>query len=186
MRLIILPLLVLPAVLALSGCGGEKSATAASEGASSDVGKAADAGLKLNPGRWESTMKLTKIEIADMPPEAKAAMSEVLRKEQKFATCLSKEEAEKPGAKFFGQGDAGCTFDTLTMSGGKIDAKMTCNSKAGPQTMTMAGSYTADTYQMNLAVDGKGPMGKAMSMTMEIAAKHNGECTGKDETGKPS
>jgi hypothetical protein len=67
------------------------------------------------------------------------------------------------------------------MGGGKIDAKMTCKAEQGTQTMTMNGSYTPETYQMTMAVNGMGPMGKAMSMQMELSAKRTGECTGKEE-----
>jgi hypothetical protein len=67
------------------------------------------------------------------------------------------------------------------MGGGKIDAKMSCKSQQGVQAMTMAGTYTADSYDMTMSINGQGPEGKAMSMTMALSAKHNGECTGQEQ-----
>jgi len=184
MRLPILPLMALSAALALAGCGSGKTVTATNESVSGVAKKVSDAGLKFTPGRWGSTMKFVKLEMEGMPPEAQAMMGKIMGKDRTFATCMTKEQAEKPDAKFFGQADERCKYDTFSMGGGKIDAKMTCKAEQGAQTMTMQGSYTAETYQMTMAINGKGPEGKAMSMQMELSAKHNGECTGKEE-GKP-
>lgn len=181
MRLPILPLIALSAALALAGCGSEKSVTAKNESVSDVAKKVSDAGLKFNPGRWDSTMKFVNMEMEGMPPEAKAMMSKILGKDRTFASCLTKEEAEKPDGKFFGQADKRCKYDSFTMGGGKIDAKMTCNAEQGTQTMTMQGSYTPDTYDMTMSISGAGPEGKAMSMEMQISAKHNGACTGKED-----
>lgn len=181
MRLPILPLLALSTALALAGCGSGKTVTATNESVSGVAQKVTDAGLKFNPGRWESTMKFVKMDMEGVPPEAKDMMSKVLGKDKTFASCLTKQEAEKPDSKFFGQADDRCKYDSFSMGGGKIDAKMTCKAEQGTQTMTMNGSYTPETYQMTMAVDGMGPMGKAMSMEMQLSAKRTGDCTGKEE-----
>jgi hypothetical protein len=34
---------------------------------------------------------------------------------------------------------------------------------------------------MTMSINGQGPEGKAMSMQMALAAKHKGECTGKED-----
>lgn len=187
MRRPILPLIALSAALALAGCGSGKTVTATDASVSDVAKKVADSGMKFNPGRWESTMKFVKLDIEGMPPEAKDMMSKMMGKDRTFASCLSKEEAEKPEAKFFGQADERCKYDTFAMGGGKIDAKMTCKSEGGVQAINMAGSYTADAYDMTMSINGKGPNGKAMSMEMGVSSKHNGECTGKEaaESGAP-
>jgi hypothetical protein len=182
MRAPILPLIALAAALALAGCGSEKAVTATDASVSDVAKRVADSGMKFNPGRWESTMKFEKLEMEGLPPEAKEMMSKMLGKDRTFASCLTKEEAEKPEAKFFGQADERCKYDTFTMGGGKIDAKMTCKSEQGAQAVNMAGTYTPDAYQMTMSINGQGPEGKAMSMQMSMAAKHNGECTGKEDT----
>ncbi len=181
MRLPILPILALSTALTLAGCGSGKTVTASNESVSDVAKKVADAGLKFTPGRWDSTMKFVKLEMDGMPPEAKAMMSKVMGKDRTYSSCLTKEEAEKPDAKFFGQADERCKYDSFAMGGGKIDAKMTCKAQQGSQTMTMQGNYTPETYQMTMAINGQGPGGKAMSMQMEVSAKHTGECTGKED-----
>lgn len=176
-----LPFMTLAAALALAGCSSEKAVTATDASVSEVAKKVAGSGLKFNPGRWESSMKFVKLEMEGMPPEAKAMMSKMLGKDRTFASCLTKEAAEKPEARFFGQADERCKYDTFSMGGGKIDAKMTCKAEQGTQTMTMAGRYTPDTYEMTMSTNGKGIEGKPMSMTMALSAKHSGECTGKEE-----
>jgi len=181
MRLPILPLIALSTALALAGCGSGKSVTANNASVSDVAKKVADTGLAFNPGRWDSTMKFVKMDMEGVPPEAKEMMSKVLGKGKTYSSCLTKEQAEKPDSKFFGQADKNCTYDSFSMSGGKIDAKMTCKGEQGMQTMTMQGSYTPETYDMTMAMNGTGPMGKAMSMEMQLSAKRTGECTGKEE-----
>jgi Protein of unknown function (DUF3617) len=183
MRLPILPLLTLSAALALTGCGSEKTVTASNESVSDVAKKVSEAGLKFNPGKWESTMKFVKLDMEGMPPEAREMMAKMMGKDRTFSSCLSKEEAEKPDAKFFGQADARCQYDSFTMGAGKIDSKMSCKSEHGVQAITMSGTYTPDAYDMIMAINGKGPEGKAMSMEMQVSAKHAGDCTGKEAEG---
>jgi hypothetical protein len=178
---LIAPAFALSAALALGACGGGKTVTATNESVSGVAKKVADAGLHFQPGRWESTMKFVKLDMEGMPPEANAAMQKAMGQDHTFASCLTKEEAEKPGSKFFGQTDQDCKYDTFSMGGGKIDAKMRCKTAHGAQIMTMNGTYTADTYDMTMSINGTGPEGKAMSMSMAMSAKHSGACTGKEK-----
>jgi Protein of unknown function (DUF3617) len=167
--------------LALAGCGSGKTVTATNESVSGVAKKVADSGLRFVPGRWELTRKFIKLDMQGMPPEAEAAMQKAIGKEHTSASCLTKDEAEKPAAKFFGQAAHDCKYDTFSMGSGKIDAKMSCKTAQGAQVVTMTGTYTPETYDMTMSVNGSGPGGKAMSMTMAMSAKHHGECTGKGE-----
>lgn len=172
--------------VALSACGDD--ATVEKKNASTaEVAKSvADAGMKLNPGRWELTMNFAKFEVEGMPPEAKKAMEQMLGKGRTYASCLTKEEAEKPDGSFFGQEGANCRYDTFTMGGGKVDATMTCKGEgpdgAGQAKMKLAGTYSPDTYDMTMDMQGAAPNGKVMNMTMAIASKHVGDCKGDEQS----
>ena len=81
--------------------------------------------------------------------------------------CLTPEQAKRPQGKFFNDKAANnCRYDHFTMGGGKIDAVMRCDGKPSSMTMTIDGTYGADSYathvQMNMA---GGPQG-SMSMKM--------------------
>lgn len=177
--------LILP--LALAACGDD--ATVEKKNASTaEVAKSvADAGLKLKPGRWELTMKFARFEVEGMPPEAQKAMQEMMGQTRTYASCLTKEEAEKPDGSFFGQENENCRYDTFTMAGGKIDATMTCKDKnkgeggeggSGEAKMTMVGTYAPDSYDMAMTMKGKAPNGNAMNIEMAATSKHVGDCKG--------
>ncbi|NLR72898.1 DUF3617 domain-containing protein [Novosphingobium sp. ERN07] len=172
-------------LLALAACGDDATVEK-KDATTAEVAKSvADAGMKLQPGRWELTMNFKKFDVEGMPPEAKQAMQQMMGQSRTFASCLTKEEAEKPDGSFFGQQGEDCRYDSFTMGDGKIDATMTCKgsgSDVGTSAkMKMAGTYSADSYDMTMNMDGTAPNGKTMSIEMAMASKHVGECKG-DET----
>lgn len=167
----------------LSACGG-KTVEATNEKPSAVASKVAEAGasgtIRFNPGRWETQIKVIKMDMEGMPPQAKQAMEKMLGKGRTVTSCMTKEEAEKPDGKLFGQADENCTYDHFTLGDGKMDAKLTCKTPNGQQVMTMNGTYTGDTYNSSMQMQGPGMGGKAMTMTMELAARRVGDCDGSE------
>jgi len=74
---------------------------------------------------------------------------------------------------FFAGTNKNCRYDHFNMGGGKIDAVMKCTEEGMAQTMTMAGTYSPDTYQMTMAMKSEGGAAAAsgMSMKMRVDAK---------------
>ena len=169
------------AVLALGACN-RSDVVAKNESAESVAKKVAEADIRLEPGRWESVMKIDKMEIANLPASAKAAMEQQQGTTHTFTTCLTPEEAAKPSASFFQKGASGCTYDHFTMAGGRIDAEMTCKQGTGPTHMTMKGEYGGDHYAMAIKSQGEMQPGMAMNVAMTINSRRLGDCTG-NETG---
>jgi len=170
--------------LALAGCN-KNSVEATNEKPSAVASKVAEAAgsgsVQFTPGRWETEVKVVKMDMDGVPPEAKRMMEQMMGKGRTVSSCLTKEEAEKPNGKFFGQADKNCTYDHFTMGNGSIDSKLTCKTPQGSQVMTMNGSFTGTTYNTTMHMQGQGPMGKVMNMTMELAARRVGDCTGKED-----
>ena len=149
------------------------------------------AGLRFTPGRWESTVNMTKFDIGkDLPPQARDMMKQMMGKTRTLAACLTPEQATKPGPEFFGEQRSGCSYDHFTMGGGTIDAKMVCNGgdgggggggdakgEGGAMTMTMTGHYTADSYDMKMSSSGT-QGGMPIAMDLAMTAHHTGACTG--------
>jgi Protein of unknown function (DUF3617) len=180
-RLAALPALAL-ATLAVAACGKQDSIEAENESASSVAEKVAKSNIKPMPGRWQSSMKIEKLEIANMPPEAKAMMQKQMGAMQSFFTCLTPEQVDKPNAGFFQQDASGCTYEKFSMSGGRIDAAVTCKHGQHAQKMTMSGQYSPESYNITMSSNGEMQPGMPMSMVMSIAAKRIGECNGKEES----
>lgn len=172
-------------LLLLAACGDDSTVEKKNASTAEVAKSVADAGMKLKPGRWELTMNFKKLDVEGMPPEARQAMQQMLGQSRTFASCLTREEADKPDGSFFGQQGEECRYDSFTMGGGRIDAAMTCKgdgSGAGASAkMKMAGTYSADAYDMTMDMDGTAPNGKKMAMQMAMTSKHVGECKG-DET----
>jgi hypothetical protein len=179
-----LGLLMLAGALALGGC---KKAVVDVKNADPGTvaSKVAAADFKLQPGRWESSMKIESMEMAGMPPEAKAMMDKSLLAERHIATCLTPEQAAKPGANFFNQGKSGCLFEHYTMADGKIDGTMTCNHGPEKMTLTMAGQYSPDSYEVHTKSTATMPGGQAMTSTMTMRSHRAGDCKGDELGAKP-
>jgi len=166
---------------AITGCGSKDSVHAENESAESVAAKVDEAGVKPKPGQWQSTMKIEKLDIPNLPAEAKAAMQQQLGATQSFASCLTPEQAAKPSAEFFQGKKSGCTYEKFTMEGGKIDAVMACAAGGQTQKMTMSGAYGAEAYDIRISANGEMQPGMPMAMTMAISSKRTGECTGKEQ-----
>ena len=82
---------------------------------------------------------------------------------------------------FFAGKDNLCRYEHFKMGGGKIDAVMHCGKNAGAGTMRMAGTYSPDSYQMQMAteVESSDEATRAMQMQMRVEARRVGECTAK-------
>jgi hypothetical protein len=175
-------LIMAVAALALSGCGEKAGVEAKNESAESVANKVAASNIKPRPGRWESSMRLEKMGVAGLPPQAKDAMARQQGMTQTFSSCLTPEQAERPNGGFFQKGASGCTYDRFTMAGGRVDGEMTCKQGSGPQKVRMNGSYSEDSYNIAIASEGEMQPGMKMSMAMTISARRTGECTGKEDS----
>lgn len=178
--------MVIALVAALAACDrgevDEKNATPA-EVAEAVAKSGAD--MKFLPGRWESQVSFVSMNAPGMPPEVSQAMQGSVGKDQRYATCLSKAEAEKPAADFFAKDAQDCTYDHFTLGDGKIDAAMKCGARGGGTgavAMTMTGTYDRDSYAMAMNTRVDGGAGGPMTMTMKVSANHAGACRG-DESG---
>jgi len=168
------------AAIALAGCNKGPEIDAKDASVEEVQSQLAKTEIRPRAGRWEQELTILKMEMPNMPKEARAMLGEGGRKIASGYTCLTKEEAEKPDAKFFNQVAKGCKYDHFTMAGGMLDAKMTCTDGPQQQVSTMKGSYATDAY--DLEIDMQAQMdGQPMHSTMALKMKRVGECTGKEE-----
>lgn len=169
------------AALALAACskGGVDVKNESGEKVAEKIASAG--GIMLNPGQWQSSLKMESLDMGrELPPQVKQAMEKSMGMEKSFATCLTPEQAKAPKGDFFNQ-QAGCTYDHFTMSGGTIDSAATCTREGVTQTITMQGQYSPDSYQMRMQSSSQIPGGMTMSMAMTISARRTGPCTGKEQ-----
>jgi hypothetical protein len=168
------------AALSLAGCKKE-AVVARNESAQSVANKVAASDIRLQPGRWESTMKIEKMDVPNMPAQARAMMDKQMNISQTFATCLTPEQAAKPAAGFFQKGAQGCKYDHFVMAGGRIDSAMTCDIGGHRMTMAMAGTYGDSNYDIRVTSHAEMQPGMPMTTTTSIESRRVGDCNGSEE-----
>lgn len=169
------------AVLALAGC--KKTVVDVKDAKPGDVARqVAASDLKPEPGRWEGSFKMEKMEVAGLPPQAQEAMQRMASQQAKpYVTCLTREELDKPNAGFFGGENSGCTYEHFTMAGGAIDAKMTCARGPGKVTTGLSGTYSPTSFAITSTATGDMPGGHAMTARVRIDSHRVGECRGDED-----
>lgn len=168
------------AALSLAACKKD-TVVAKDESVESVARKVAASDIKPLPGRWESTMKLAKIDMPGLPPEAREAMNQQMGAARTATTCLTPEQAANPNADFFQKGAENCKYDRFAMTGGKIDAVMTCTQDSTAIKMSMAGSYSETAYDIKVRSEGEMEPGMPMAMEMTVASRRVGDCTGSED-----
>lgn len=126
------------------------------------------ASLGLQPGKWETRISITSMEINGVsrpaPPGTGGAV----------LTCLTPETAARGPGEMLKKAGVNCTTTTASYTGGRIAAQMTCKLPMGTMTSTTTGTYspTAMTSDADATVTGR------MSMREKIhtEARRVGEC----------
>lgn len=181
-------LLLLPATLAFAGCNSNPSVTAENASVNEVNAKLSESGgvsRFLSPGHWDSVTTIRDLEMPGLPPAEAARMKTMLNKPTQNGSCLTPEEAKQPAGSFFSGGeDNDCRYDHFTMTGGTVDAAMTCKSEEGTQAIAFKGNYTSDTFHLDMSTKATGatpgPMSN-MTMAASVDAKRTGACTGHED-----
>ena len=174
--------LLIACALPLAACNNDPEVSARNATAQEVAKKLEAAGgseMFVNPGKWQSTVTLEEMTIPGMPAGVADEMKRAQGREMVNETCLTPEEAKRPKEDFFG-GKDNCRYEKFNMGNGKIDAVMKCSEGGAAQTMTMAGTYSGNAYQMQMTMQSQGDEDGAMAMKMRVDAKRIGACTGKE------
>ncbi len=170
-------LISVAAVALIAGCS-DKGADADGDGkiSAEEVAKEMNE-VTLEPGEWENTVEIVDVKIEGLPEGAPAGMLDSMKgKTTVTKTCITKEQAENPGAEFFAAQDkTACEVKKFDMSGGSISTEMSCTNMGAPGKMNMAmdGQYGPSSYDMTMTMNGD-----AGGMKMNMKAKNNGKRIG--------
>jgi hypothetical protein len=170
------------ALVALAACnsGGPKSEEQVKE----EIAKIE----KPQPGQYKSSMKVTKFEIPGLgAKEAEAFKGLMAGTAQNQTYCITKEESEQGFKEMTKQFEKGkCTYERFDATGGRLDARMTCEVGAGmTSTVEIAGTTTSEGSNMVLKINqtakggagqGFGPGGGSMNIEMEVSSQRVGDC----------
>jgi len=168
-------LIGIAAVAALAACGGGDDGGGNEANAGKASGGGGSAGATMQPGEWEMTTTVTRMNVTGMP----AGMNAPMPPAQTARNCLTPEEAAQASENFLsettGAGE-GCTAENSSMSGGRIQATVQCTRPEGRVRMTMNGTYSATTLDMTQRVQTSAPGGQNVEMEARISGRRVGEC----------
>jgi hypothetical protein len=170
--------------LVLSACSsGEKAADSGKAISPEDAAaKVASAQIKLQPGEYESTMKVLEFAMDGMPAgqvdQMKAMMAGPMEKPHR--RCLTPEQAAEGPKQLVSRMQEGeCKMSDFTSSANSVSGTMHCTFEGrGTSTTKFAGTYAADGSTMTMESDQQMPgmAGKGMHMKMQVATRRVGDC----------
>jgi hypothetical protein len=176
-RLSALPILAL-AALTLSSCDKKDSVEAKNESVESVARKVAASDIKPQPGRWETSVTMGRVEMAGVPDKTAQAISQA-GTQRGMATCLTPQDAAKmEDGSMFQQAPGDCKYDRFSMADGKIDGVMSCAQGAQKINMTMSGVYSPSAYDITMVTETGKDGGPMMKMNMAVKSQRTGECNG--------
>ncbi len=162
---------------ACSGQSGNEQA-AANGAAPAEAGQptpgAADASLvSLQPGEWETTVEVLRMEIPGMPAGMNAPTVPAVTTRH----CLTPEEAAQPNAEFFNGNAAGasCQRENFTIANGQVNGTIVCAAEDATMRSEMNGRFTPDSYEMTARTQTTG-QGMTMNGETRIRARRVGDC----------
>ena len=135
-------LLVSVAVLSLIGGCSDKGADHDGDGkiTADEVAEEMNT-VRLEPGEWENTVEIVDVKVDGLPEGVSSGVMDNMKgKVTTSKSCITKDEADNPGAQFFAaQEKTNCEVKKFDMSGGAVSSEMSCSNMGGaPGNMTMA------------------------------------------------
>lgn len=163
MRILLLPL------IALTACGEAPPETKAE----------AAPPATLPAGQWEVTREVVKFTALD---DGKPAIAAKAGDKTTSSVCVAPADTAKPEPELIGGNAAdGCTYDTLYLADGRINASLACAPKSmrGKLFVSSSGTYTADSMELTLASSTQLAGTGDVRVDEKISAKLTGPtCTG--------
>jgi hypothetical protein len=167
------------ACLALAGCGKKESTTVTTTAngtttveTSTGAAPMSAASLGLQPGKWQTTIEVTDLKMANAP----AGMPAMPKPQpMTVTTCMTPEQASKGPAELLKDAKADCTATRNVYEGGKMDVAMTCKMPMGTMTSKTTGTYSPTEMTSDAEVEMTGRV--SMTQKVHSTAKRIGECT---------
>ena len=171
------------ALVALAGCGEEKSQPKTADEVISEAGELA----KPRPGQYQTAVELIEFSVPGLPAQQaeqlKGMMTNASAKASSY--CLTQAEADKGFEDSIrkmteGTGGMKCTFKDFDVDGGKLTAALTCSGQQGMSAdIAVDGTTSPDGSSMRMKMVQKAAMipGGEMRMDMKMDSTRIGDCT---------
>lgn len=137
-----------------------------------------DAFIPMKAGLWETRFVFSDIDVPTLGKSEKQQIMDEVAKSASSRSCLSAEEAKKPGADFFGgEGADKCVYKAFDVSGQNVRLKLSCSMDGmGGVDMELKGVMGETEFNYESEVDVRLPMVGKVKMKGNALGKHIGEC----------
>lgn len=163
------------AVLLLASCGGPSGNRQKAEAgnAATPAPSGAVAAVAMQPGQWEITTEVLRMEVPNMPKGVSAPTPPPTT----VRTCLTPQQASAPSGGFLtGSGESGgCTTQNMSMSGGRIQGTVQCDQQGSTMRSTMDGQFSPTGFEVNQRVE-TSAQGMNMTMQSRTSGRRVGDC----------
>jgi len=147
-----------------------------------------ESAVSLQPGQWETTIRMTSIEVPGAPEAMVTQMrAQMANQVDTRSQCITPQEAANPAGNMLNPdgGREGCTFTDNVFAGGVINVNGSCPGPGGRGSarMGLQGSFTATTMEGRVTAEVTAPPGAAppgtpqtVRMTGTMASRRTGDC----------
>lgn len=186
--------LALASSLALAACGGETEDASSTASASNLTDPEAIAEALTNmpkpqPGEYKIEAELVEFAMPGASEEESNALRGLMEMGSSMSGitfCMNEEMAQQGYEDYLEQlqgPNENCSYDSFSIDGDKIDAKMTCGDEEASGTIEFTGTISETGSDMTVSMDMTEPMtGKGIQMVMRNATERVGECTSESIT----
>jgi Protein of unknown function (DUF3617) len=139
-----------------------------------------DGYLAMEPGRWRMTFAFNEIDVPRLGNTEKASVKAELAKGASGVSCLSPQDAAKPGPDFFGgEGAADCNYQSFDIAGNRVQMALVCGmGDLGKAQMALDGTVGETDFSFDTDLAVQVPMAGKISLKGTMTGKHEGACRG--------
>lgn len=169
--------LVSLAALTLAGCGSGTDGDGDGKISDKEVAAETTKATLPEPGLYKATVEIEEMTIPGMPAGMADQMKQQAAAQMTIENCLTEADRENMVKEMAPQAGGECTYDKYELSGGKIDAKMTCKTPdGGTAVTTMAGTVSSTGVDMVMENTVSGGSAAGTKMKMRMKNQRVGEC----------
>ncbi len=159
----------------LAACSAQDGNEAAGTEANAPAGDPAAAGpqiLAMQPGEWEVTAEVRRMEAPGLPGNAMPAMPPTTT-----SHCITPELASKPldGIMAGGAMPGDCVSESNEVADGRIRATFSCAQNGIPSRTTISGAFSPTNYDMTMDIRA-GEGDAAIRSEILVRGRRTGEC----------
>lgn len=137
-----------------------------------------DAFIPMKAGLWETKFVFNDINLPTLGKSEKQQVMEEAAKGTSSRSCLSAEQAKRPGADFFGgDGAEKCVYKSFDIAGQSANLSLTCAMEGmGTIDMKLSGLMGETEFNYESEVDLRLPMVGKVRMKGSAVGKYIGPC----------